>query len=196
MVQQTCPPVSAETMPLRVAFAESSLGPVLVAATSRGVCAILLGENEDELVADFHGRFGDAGWTRVEPGDDPRLAAWARAAVAAVDHPDRAPTDDELPLDMLGTPFQRRVWRALRDIPAGQTATYTQIAERIGMSDPGAAARAVGGACGANPLAVVVPCHRVVRADGSLAGFRWGGPSKKAELLARENAAGVQAGLW
>lgn len=188
--------MGAELMSLRCRVTECEIGPLLVAATKRGVCAILLGKDESELFDDLRVCFGDVEFTRVEPGADAQLDAWAAAAARAVDDPAHTPGEDELPLDMLGTPFQQRVWRELMRIPAGQTASYRQIAERIGVEDPSAAARAVGGACGANPLAVVVPCHRVVRSDGSLAGFRWGGANNKAALLKRENAAVVQGGLW
>ncbi len=160
---------------IRFAVAATSLGALLVAASPRGVCAIEFGDDPDALVRGLQDRFHTA---RLS-GDDPDFAALVAQVVALVEHPGRPST---LPVDIRGTAFQERVWQALQDIPAGTTLTYGELAERIGV--PGAA-RAVGTACGANPLAVAVPCHRVVRRDGSLSGYRWGVERKRA-LLERE----------
>lgn len=164
---------------IRYAVASCSLGWILVAATQAGVCAILLGDDHGALAVQLRSRFPEA--VLVE-GDEP-FDGWVALAVEGVETP-RAGMD--LPLDIRGTAFQQLVWQALRRIPAGSTATYSQIANEIGRP---AAARAVAAACAANPVAVVVPCHRVVRADGSLGGYRWG-IERKEELLRREGAPG------
>ena len=161
---------------IRYAIVETSLGPALAAATDRGLCALQFDAGPDWLAA----RFPRA---RVEPAGPERAAALAAAAAVA----DGAAADgaaSALPLDLRGTAFQERVWSALRAIPAGTTASYAEVAEAIGAPR---AVRAVAQACAANPVAVAVPCHRVVRADGGLSGYRWG-PARKAALLAREAA--------
>ncbi|HEY6531931.1 MAG TPA: bifunctional DNA-binding transcriptional regulator/O6-methylguanine-DNA methyltransferase Ada [Acidimicrobiales bacterium] len=163
---------------VRVAVADSDLGAVVVAATERGVCAIELGDDPDALVRAVTARFHGAELV----DDDPDLAALVGAVVALVEDP---AAGSALPLDVRGTAFQERVWRALRSIRPGETVTYAELADRIGS--PGAA-RAVGAACAANPVAVAVPCHRVVRTDGALAGYRWG-TARKSALLDREAAA-------
>ena len=160
---------------IRHTVVPSTLGLVLVAASADGLHAVLLGDDRDALRRDLQARHPGA--TLV--ADDAGLATQAAAVVAAVERPALAPT---LRLAPRGTPFQQRVWQALRAIPAGSTASYREIATRIGA--PGAS-RAVAGACAANPLAVLVPCHRVVRSDGTLSGYRWGAARKHA-LLARE----------
>jgi AraC family transcriptional regulator of adaptative response/methylated-DNA-[protein]-cysteine methyltransferase len=159
------------------AVGECSLGSVLVAATGTGVCAILLGDEPDALVRNLQDRFpkarlvgGDAGFERLVA----RVVGLVEAPGAAI----------ELPLDVRGTAFQQRVWQALRKIPAGSTASYAEIARRIGMPK---AVRAVAQACGANPVAIAIPCHRVVRHDGGVSGYRWGVERKRA-LLEREAA--------
>jgi AraC family transcriptional regulator, regulatory protein of adaptative response / methylated-DNA-[protein]-cysteine methyltransferase len=163
---------------IRYAIGQSSLGAVLVAATAKGVCAIMLGDHRDRLQRDLREAFPDA-----ELSDG---SADLGSVVAKVAEFIEAPAQDfDLPLDPLGTPFQQRVWQALRKIPAGATATYSEIAERIGAPKE---AYAVGEACAANTIAVVIPCHRVVRKDGTLAGYRWGFKRKRA-LLARERCA-------
>jgi len=168
----------AEQGTIGYALGRSTLGEILLAATSRGVCALLLGDRADRLVAELEERFpGHA--VRWEPQ---RLSAWMERAVALVLDPARG---FDLPLDPRGSAFERRVWRALGEIPPGATATYGAIARRLGAPE---AARAVGRACAANPVAVAVPCHRVVRADGGLGGYRWGIERKRA-LLAREAVA-------
>lgn len=157
------------------AHAACSLGRLLVAWASRGVCAILLGDADEALVADLHRRFARAA---LHPAA-PEQAAQAADVVALIEEPRAA---HGLPLDIRGSAFQHRVWQALRGIPAGETRSYAQLAASLGK--PGAA-RAVASACAANPLAVAVPCHRVVRGDGDLAGYAWGVARKRA-LLARE----------
>lgn len=157
------------------AVAACSLGIVLVAGTAAGVRALLLGDSAEAVVEELERRFP----TTVLRADPSRLEGWLAAALALVEHP---ADGVDLPLDAQGTPFQRCVWLELRRIPAGRTATYRDIAARIGRP---ASVRAVAGACAANPLAIAVPCHRVVRQDGELAGYRWGVERKRA-LLARE----------
>ena len=161
----------------RIAFATGpcTLGLVLVAATERGICAILLGDDADALRSDLAARFPKADLTE----GDADFAATVADVVCLVAAPGGA---FELPLDIGGTAFQQRVWQALRRIPAGTTATYAEIARAIG--EP-AAVRAVAMACGANALAVAIPCHRVVRSDGALSGYRWG-TARKTALLTRE----------
>ncbi|CAM3190330.1 bifunctional DNA-binding transcriptional regulator/O6-methylguanine-DNA methyltransferase Ada [Corallococcus sp. ZKHCc1 1396] len=160
---------------IRFAIGECTLGPILVATSDRGVCAILMGEDPDALAKDLQDRFPQA--TLV--GGDAEFEQLVARVVGFVEAP-RVGLD--LPLDVRGTAFQQRVWQALREIPAGATASYTDIAERIGSPK---SVRAVAQACGANALAVAIPCHRVVRNDGALSGYRWGVERKRA-LLDRE----------
>ena len=160
---------------LHYGIGNSPLGLLLVATSERGVCAILFGDDAKALEADLRQRFAQAELMR----DDDALAATLAQAAALVEQPDMA---FAATLDLRGTPFQRKVWDALRAIPAGATASYKDVALRIGMPD---ASRAVALACGANALALAVPCHRVIRGDGSLSGYRWGVERKRA-LLARE----------
>ena len=155
-----------------------TLGIVLVAATEQGICAILLGDNSDILQSDLHDRFPRA---RLLPADQD-FAACLHQVIALVDNP-RANSRD-LPLDIRGTAFQRRVWEILSTIPPGTTATYREIAARLGTPS---AVRAVAGACAANKLAVAIPCHRVIATSGDLAGYRWGLDRKRA-LLTKERA--------
>jgi len=157
------------------ASAETSLGRVRVAATARGICAITFGADDAEHAAWLRQRFPQA---EIVPAGA-EFAATLAAVVALVERPG---TDAGLPLDLRGTAFQERVWAALRAIPPGTTASYTSIAEAIGQPT---AARAVATACAANPAAVAVPCHRVLRSDGGLSGYRWG-TARKAALIARE----------
>ena len=172
---------------IRFALGECSLGAILVAESARGVCAILLGDDPAALLRDFQDRFPRA---RLIGGD----AAFERLVARVVGLVEAPGIGLDLPLDLRGTAFQQRVWRALRRIPAGATASYTDVARKIGA--PGGA-RAVARACAANALAVAIPCHRVVRNDGGLAGYRWGVERKRA-LLAREaatrSAPGVNVG--
>ncbi|WP_299020235.1 methylated-DNA--[protein]-cysteine S-methyltransferase [uncultured Tepidimonas sp.] len=151
------------------------LGWVRIAATPAGLCALLLGDDDDTLLAELRHRFPRATMAAASPA----VQGWAAQIAAWLDDP-RA--ELPLPLDVHGTPFQRRVWEALRTIPPGQTIGYGELAQRLGMPR---AARAVAQACAANPLAVAIPCHRVVSANGSLCGYRWGLARKQA-LLKRE----------
>ncbi len=162
---------------IRHATAETTLGRILVAATPRGLCAIQFGAAGDDLSAWLRRRFPNA---VLEPAD----AEFARLLAEVVALVERPGHDHHLPLDIRGTAFQERVWQALRAIPAGTTASYTGIAAAIGQPS---AARGVATACAANALAIAIPCHRVVRADGTLSGYRWG-TDRKAALLARERA--------
>jgi AraC family transcriptional regulator of adaptative response/methylated-DNA-[protein]-cysteine methyltransferase len=155
-----------------------SLGHVLVARTRMGLCAVLLGDDQAALQEDLRSRFGGVHWQQSE-----HMQGWLSQVVHHIEHP-HLPLD--LPLDATGSAFQRKVWSALQGIAAGQTASYADIAQMIGSPS---SVRAVAGACAANPLAVVVPCHRVIRRDGGLSGYRWGLARKQA-LLARE---GLQA---
>lgn len=163
---------------IRYALAQTSLGTTLVAATDAGVCAILLGDDAEALVADLRRRFAQANLTAATD----RMVEIVRTVIHMIDDP---AANCDLPLDIRGTAFQHRVWQALRGIPAGSTISYSELARRAGVP---AATRAVAGACAANPLAVAVPCHRVVREDGGLSGFRWGVERKRA-LLAKEAGA-------
>lgn len=160
---------------IHFAVAQSSLGAVLVAASPLGVCAIALGDDADALTRELQDRFPRAELV----GGDTDFERLVAQVVGLVEMPSQSHT---LPLDIRGTAFQQRVWQALRDIPPGQTVSYTELAERIGSP---ASVRAVARACAANALAVAVPCHRVVRLDGSLSGYRWGVARKQA-LLTRE----------
>jgi len=160
---------------VRFAIGECSLGAILVAATDKGLCAILLGDDADALARDLQDRFPRA----TLRGDDADFARTVALVVGFVEAP-RIGLD--LPLDIRGTAFQQRVWQALRAIPPGRTASYAEIAHEIGMPK---AVRAVAQACGANALAVAIPCHRVVRSDGTLSGYRWSVQRKQA-LLERE----------
>lgn len=157
------------------ALGESSLGTILVAATAKGVCEIALGDDPEALLRALQERFRNAHLI----GGDAAFEATVARVVGLVENP-RAGAD--LPLDIRGTAFQHKVWKALCAIPAGQTASYREIAEAVGAPD---ASRAVATACAANRLAVAVPCHRVIRRDGGLSGYRWG-IARKRELLARE----------
>lgn len=165
-------------MMIRHATSKCSLGLVIVAATAKGICFIGLGDTRKELLEDLQHRFPKA---RLTDGDKDFGRTVAKV-VAFVEAPG---TGLDLPLDVRGTAFQQKVWRALRAIPLGSTSTYTEIAKRIGAPK---AVRAVAGACGANKLALVIPCHRVLRNDGALSGYRWGVDRKRA-LLKKEGAA-------
>lgn len=160
---------------IRFAIGQSSLGALLVAASPKGLCAIALGDDPDALARDLQDRFPHARLV----GDDPQFAEWVARVVGFVEAPQ---IGLDLPLDLRGTAFQLRVWQALRAIPPGSTLSYSELARRLGVPQ---AARAVAGACAANTLAVAVPCHRIVRTDGSLSGYRWGVERKRA-LLERE----------
>ena len=158
---------------IRFAIAESPLGPLLVAATPKGICRLTFDEDESALAY----RFPNA---TIIP-DDGTISAWVEGALEAIEHPQSAP---QLPLDVRGTAFQEAVWKELRRIPLGETRSYADIARAVGQPD---AVRAVGTANGSNPVAVIVPCHRVIRSDGSLGGYA-GGLERKRKLLAAERA--------
>ena len=160
---------------IRFAIGQCTLGAILVAASPRGVCAIALGDDPEQLAHDLQNRFPHARLIGAERD----FEDWVARVVGFVEAPG---SGLELPLDIRGTAFQQRVWQALRAIPPGTTLSYTELARRLGVPQ---SCRAVASACAANPLAVVIPCHRVVRNDGALAGYRWGIERKRA-LLDRE----------
>lgn len=161
---------------IRFALGECSLGSILVAASDIGLCAIALGDDPDYLARELQDRFPQAELI----GGDHEFEQWVAKVVGFVETP---AIGLDLPLDMRGTAFQQRVWQALKQIPVGEKVSYADIAQRIGAPK---AVRAVAGACAANTLAVVIPCHRVVRSDGGLSGYRWG-VERKAKLLRRES---------
>lgn len=160
---------------LSYAVADCDLGKVLVARSGKGVCSILLGDNAQALATDLAVRFPDATLTQNEDAMKEDLAKVLR-------YIETPATGLDFTLDVRGTPFQRRVWEQLRAIPAGSTVTYRELARRVG---PSASPRAIGSACAANAIALAIPCHRVVRSDGDLAGYRWGIDRKRA-LIERE----------
>lgn len=163
---------------VRWVIVPTAIGQALVAATDRGICFTALGDDRASLAAELRRRLPAADLTPA----DATLSAWAAEIAAFVTHPSAQP---DLPLDIGGTAFQAQVWRALRKIPPGQTRSYREIAAALGRPR---AVRAVAQACASNKLALLVPCHRVVRSDGDLAGYRWG-VERKRQLLARERAA-------
>ena len=163
---------------VRFAIGQTSLGAILVAATDKGIVAIQFADEPDVLLRDLQDRFPKAQLV----GGDAEFERLVARVVGSVENPSAG---FDLPLDVRGTAFQQRVWQALRDIPAGATASYSDIARRLGAPE---AVRAVAGACAANDIAVAIPCHRVVRNDGALSGYRWGVARKQA-LLNREAAA-------
>jgi AraC family transcriptional regulator of adaptative response/methylated-DNA-[protein]-cysteine methyltransferase len=156
------------------------LGKVLVAQTATGVCAVLLGDSEQELVEELRTRFSGAAFQAGSGrlGSGPTAAA---AVVALIRNPDQTV---RLQLDIRGTRFQQKVWQQLRAIPYGSTMSYSQVATAIGSPT---ATRAVAGACAANPIAVVIPCHRVIAADGTMGGYRWGIERKRRLLQAEQS---------
>ncbi len=160
---------------VRYAFADTCAGRAVIGLSRRGVCFVALGDDDSSLLADLELRFAGA---EVAPCKD-EDSVTVGAVAGLIDDPSHGLA---VPLDVRGTAFQRRVWEALLGVMPGQTVTYGELARLIGRPT---AARAVAQACGANPLAVVIPCHRVVAADGSLGGYRWGADRKRA-LLARE----------
>jgi AraC family transcriptional regulator of adaptative response/methylated-DNA-[protein]-cysteine methyltransferase len=165
---------------IRFAVGQCTLGAILVARSERGICAIALGDDPDALVRDLQDQFPRA---RLVGGD----VGFERLVAQVVGFVEAPALGLGLPLDVRGTAFQERVWQALREIPPGATVSYAQVAARIGAPK---AVRAVAQACGANRLAVAIPCHRVVRRDGDLSGYRWG-VERKRRLLAREAAGGA-----
>jgi AraC family transcriptional regulator of adaptative response/methylated-DNA-[protein]-cysteine methyltransferase len=162
---------------IRFAVGECALGSILVAQSERGVCAILLGDEPGALLHELEDRFPKAQLI----GGDAEFETLVAKVVGFVEAP---AVGLDLPLDVRGTAFQQRVWRALQAIPAGKTASYAELAAAIGAPR---AVRAVAGACAANPIAVAIPCHRVIRKGGGLSGYRWGVERKRA-LLEREKA--------
>jgi AraC family transcriptional regulator of adaptative response/methylated-DNA-[protein]-cysteine methyltransferase len=163
---------------IRHRVVRSSLGMVLVAATSRGVCAVKLGDDANTLERELADEYPRAELLRARDNDD-EFGAWVEAIVRYVDRNGDSPT---VPIDVRATAFQWRVWRALQEIPRGETRSYTELAKAIGKPN---AVRAVASACANNRVALVLPCHRVIRSDGSLSGYRWG-PERKRKLLERE----------
>lgn len=160
---------------IRFAVGASSLGALLTASSRKGIAAILLGNDPDQLVRELQDRFPKARLI----GADREYEALVARVVGLVEATNQG---IDLPLDIRGTAFQQRVWRALRDIPAGHTVSYAEIARRIGSPR---ALRAVASACATNSIAVAIPCHRVIRNDGSLSGYAWGVERKRA-LIAKE----------
>jgi AraC family transcriptional regulator of adaptative response/methylated-DNA-[protein]-cysteine methyltransferase len=166
-------------MNIGYSIAKSALGKVLVAATDRGVSAVYLGDTDAKLVAELREEYPRA---EIAPATD-TFERWVKEIVQRVEG---KPPRMELPLDLQATAFQRRVWQELQQIPRGSTRTYSQVAKAMGNPR---AVRAVARACATNPVSIVVPCHRVIREDGNLAGYRWG-LSRKQQLLAQEQTAG------
>jgi AraC family transcriptional regulator of adaptative response/methylated-DNA-[protein]-cysteine methyltransferase len=160
---------------IEYSVSDFSLGSVLVASSDKGICAVLLGASPAVLKQDLQQRFPDAQLVGIA------ATGLHKKVVAFVDAPSGS---FDVPLDAHGTDFQRKVWQALREIPVGATASYLDIANRIGAPK---SVRAVAQACAANPIAIAIPCHRVVRSDGGLSGYRWG-IERKRVLLAREGA--------
>ena len=168
-------------MVIRFALGHCFLGHILVAGAERGICAVTFGDEAQPLVDDLAQRFPKA---RLVAGDE-AFDGQVAEVIALVENPAEATLPDRaLPLDLLGTAFQQKIWQALRQIPPGQTTTYSQLASSLGQPK---AFRAVAAACASNPLGVLVPCHRVLRNDGSLAGYRWG-LDRKLALLELEGA--------
>lgn len=170
---------------LRWSTVDTALGTALVAASARGICMVELGANERSLEAKLRAEFPNADLQRVDAGRDAFLAPRVRAVADAL-----AGKKTRVDIDLLGTAFQKKVWDALMRIPSGETRSYADIAAELGAPS---AARAVAGACARNRIAVLVPCHRVVRGDGSAGGYRWGLPLKR-RLLQREGARISDAG--
>ena len=162
-------------MKINYAIADCPLGLLLVGATEKGICSVTLGDDAEKLRHDLAAEFPQAEITRAEAELQSQVQTLVAHLQGQLPHPD-------LSLDVRGTAFQQRVWKALRTIPPGRTATYSDIAQRIGAPN---ATRAVAKACASNLLAVAIPCHRVVRRDGTLSGYRWGVERKRA-LLASE----------
>lgn len=164
-----------DKLAIRYTVADCVLGRCLVAESERGICAILLGDDDATLVSELHELFPAA----QDMPADTDFQQHVREVIAVINTRN---TPLILPLDIRGTAFQQQVWQALRDIPCGETVSYQQLANAVGKPK---AVRAVASACGANRLAIVIPCHRVIRGDGALSGYRWG-VARKAQLLQRE----------
>lgn len=172
-----------KNMEIRFAVAECSLGSVLVAATRKGICAVTLGDDPEVLVQNLQDHFPQA---KLTGGD----ADFETLIATVITHIENPAQNFDLPLDIQGTVFQQKVWQALRNIPSGQTISYTDLARHIGQPT---ASRAVANACGANKIAVLIPCHRVVRNNGDLSGYRWGIERKRALLLKEQRKSGTKA---
>lgn len=168
-----------EGMRIHWSLIDTTLGRALVAATERGICAVALGEDETALLAELRGEFPKAEIESVQAGRDDFLAPRVRAVADAL-----AGLSGRVPLELIGTAFQQRVWQALMKIPRGETVSYAGLADQLGQPR---AARAVARACAQNRVAVLVPCHRVIRGDGTPGGYRWGLPRKE-RLLRGERA--------
>jgi AraC family transcriptional regulator of adaptative response/methylated-DNA-[protein]-cysteine methyltransferase len=173
-------PRSMQADAVTFAFAATSLGQVLVAATAKGICAILLGSDRNRLESDLRQHFPQA-----QTAPDARLADAVARVQALIESPSTAA---DLELDLQGSDFEIKVWQALRAVPAGETLSYSDLAERVGLKGVPKAAKDVADACASNRIAVAVPCHRIRRKDGTISGYRWGVHRKRA-LLMRE---GVQ----
>jgi len=171
-------PAAEDSTGIRFAIGKCSLGAVLVAMSERGVCAISLGDDPEALARDLQSRFPQAKLM----SEDREFEQIVAQVIGFVEAPELGL---DLPLDIRGTAFQQRVWQALRETPPGTTVSYTELARRVGRPK---SVRAVAGACAANTLAVAIPCHRAVRNDGALSGYRWG-VQRKTELLRREAGA-------
>ena len=169
---------------IRWSIVDTTLGQAIVATTARGICMVELGEDAEKLVHTLHAEFPHARLQQVDAGRDEFLAPRVRAVANALAGKRAPASSDKLPVDLIGTAFQTRVWDALMKIPAGETRSYAALAIAI---DAPKAARAVASACAHNRVAIVVPCHRVIRGDGSLGGYRWG-LALKQQLLGRECA--------
>ena len=167
---------------IRWSIVDTALGQAIVAATARGICMVELGDDVDALVHKLHAEFPRAQLQQVDAGRDEFLAPRVRAVADALAGKGAAPA--RIPVDLIGTAFQKRVWDALMKIPRGETRSYAELAAAL---DAPKAARAVATACAHNRVAIVVPCHRVIRGDGSLGGYRWG-LALKQQLLSRESA--------
>ena len=172
-----------EGMEIRFALGECSLGTILVATSEKGICAISLGSDPEPLLQEFQDRFANA--NLIPGGKD--FDAWVAKVVGFVEAPG---VGLALPLDIRGTAFQQRVWQALTEIPVGATISYAELAQRIGSPQ---SVRAVARACAANTIALAIPCHRVVRSDGALSGYRWG-VERKRVLIERERQRGAGKG--
>ena len=175
---------------IRYVVAESALGGTLVAATGKGICSVKIGDDPGVLIAELRQEFPEANLLRVDAGgvgeEHADLRAWV---VALLDYLDGRDMEIDLPMDVLATAFQWQVWRHLQQIPAGETRTYQEMAEALGKPT---ASRAVGRACATNPVAPIIPCHRAVRKDGGLAGYRWGLHRKEALLEMEKGQRGRQ----
>ena len=171
-------------MEIRYTIVDSPLGRLLVGVTDLGVCAVAVSQSDTKLIRELADEFPDASRKRVDDNADTWLRELITRVAHEVDHPGR---DRTIPLDLQGTVFQWKVWQALQNIPAGETRSYTALARTLGTPR---AVRAVAGACAANKVAVVVPCHRVIREDGSLGGYRWGLPLKQQLLETERMTAG------